>query len=44
LSASASPPRSAAPVIGAHSERVLAEIGVYAQSEIRALQAAGVIE
>ncbi|MCP5041977.1 MAG: CoA transferase [bacterium] len=44
LSTTSSAPRSAAPVIGGHSERVLAEIGGYSQSEIRALREAGVIE
>jgi crotonobetainyl-CoA:carnitine CoA-transferase CaiB-like acyl-CoA transferase len=44
LTPSPSQPRSAAPVIGAHSERVLTEVGGYAQSEIRTLQEAGVIE
>jgi crotonobetainyl-CoA:carnitine CoA-transferase CaiB-like acyl-CoA transferase len=44
LLASPAPPRSAAPVIGAHSERVLAEVGGYGESEISALRGAGVIE
>jgi CoA:oxalate CoA-transferase len=44
LSGSPDPPRAAAPIIGAHSERVLADIGAFAASEIRALREAGVIE
>jgi crotonobetainyl-CoA:carnitine CoA-transferase CaiB-like acyl-CoA transferase len=38
------PSGSAAPVIGADSERVLAELGSYGESEISALREAGVIE
>jgi len=43
LLGSPAPPRSAAPVIGAHSEHVLAEVGGYGESEIDALREAGVI-
>lgn len=36
-------PRTAAPVIGAHTDRVLAAVGGYPESEIAALRKAGVI-
>jgi crotonobetainyl-CoA:carnitine CoA-transferase CaiB-like acyl-CoA transferase len=44
MSANPVPSGSAAPVIGADSERVLAELGSYGESEISALREAGVIE
>jgi CoA:oxalate CoA-transferase len=44
LSASPAPARSAAPIIGEHSERVLAEVAGYEATEISALREAGVIE
>ncbi len=44
LSPNPDPPRSAAPVIGGQSERVLSEVGGYGESEISALREAGVIE
>ncbi|MCP4037607.1 MAG: CoA transferase [bacterium] len=44
LPAKPDPPRSAAPVIGGHSERVLREVGGYEDVEINALREAGVVE
>ncbi|MBW2389081.1 MAG: CoA transferase [Deltaproteobacteria bacterium] len=44
LSGSPDPARTAAPIIGAHSQRVLVELAGYGESEINALREAGVIE
>jgi crotonobetainyl-CoA:carnitine CoA-transferase CaiB-like acyl-CoA transferase len=43
LSASPSAAQSAAPVIGGHSDRVLADVGDYSEAEIQALREAGIV-
>jgi crotonobetainyl-CoA:carnitine CoA-transferase CaiB-like acyl-CoA transferase len=44
LSASPTAPGAAAPVIGGHTDRILAEVGGYGESEIKALREAGVVD
>jgi crotonobetainyl-CoA:carnitine CoA-transferase CaiB-like acyl-CoA transferase len=44
LSSSSAGERSAAPVIGAHTTRVLSEVGDYGEADISALRESGIIE
>jgi crotonobetainyl-CoA:carnitine CoA-transferase CaiB-like acyl-CoA transferase len=43
LSATPAEARSASPIIGGHSDRVLADVGNYSEAEIRALREAGIV-